>query len=95
MVNPVGAVSTSNHWQYSYAPGKAPSFTADVDGVYKLQLAATLMEPDRAYPNNTTSTAQLKLSANPGNNGARGCSSAGGGSLVALAVLALAMRRRR
>lgn len=94
VVNPVGAVTSSNHWQYAYTEGKAPSFTADVDGVYTLQLRGTLMAPDRAYPDHTVSTAQLKLSANPGTNGARGCSSVSGGAMALIAVLALARRKK-
>ena len=40
----------SRHWEYAYSDGSVPTFTADVDGEYELQLQATLAFPDRAYP---------------------------------------------
>ncbi|MBL8912585.1 MAG: thrombospondin type 3 repeat-containing protein [Archangium sp.] len=96
VVNPQGVVSTSRHWQYAYLDGSVPSFTADVDGEYDIQLQAKLVFPDRAYPMNREATSSLKLSASP-DRGASGCST---GFDVSLAALALGgvltfLRRRR
>jgi hypothetical protein len=93
--NPTGAVTMSRHWQYAYQDGSVPTFTADVDGDYVLQLSAKLAFADRAYPSSDTSTAELKLKADPGQGG-RACSAtAAGGSLMGLALAALALIRRR
>jgi hypothetical protein len=95
VVNPKGSVVMSRHWQYAYTDGQVPSFTADVDGDYVLQLQATLAFPDRAYPDNNTSTSQLKLQAS-GGNGLRGCNSFGiDASVVGFALAGLALIRRR
>jgi hypothetical protein len=94
VVNPVGSVVMSRHWQYAYTDGHVPSFTADVDGQYMLQLQATLVFPDRAYPMSNVSTSQLKLSA--GGGGARGCNSFGlDASMIGLALAALSLVKRR
>ncbi|MBX5483331.1 MAG: thrombospondin type 3 repeat-containing protein [Myxococcaceae bacterium] len=61
IVNPKGAVTMSRHWSYAYEEGKAPTFTADVDGEYEMQVQGTLVFPDRVYPDVTTSTSTLKL----------------------------------
>jgi len=95
IVNPKGAVTLSRHWQYAYMDGHVPSFTADADGDYTIQLSAKLAFADRAYPANDTATSELKLKADPG-DGAKGCSTtAAGSSLLGLALAALAMIRRR
>jgi len=95
IVNPKGSVSTSRHYQYAYLDGAVPSFTADVDGDYVLQLSANLVFPDRAYPAARTSTSDLKLRAEPA-AGSLKCSAGGAGaSLLGLALAALALLRRR
>jgi len=95
VVNPEGSVVMSRHWQYAYTDGHVPSFKADADGEYTLQLKATLAFPDRSYPDNNTSTSQLKLSAG-GGNGARGCNSFGlDASVIGLGLAALSLIRRR
>ena len=92
--NPKGAVTMSRHWQYAYQDGHVPTFTADADGDYTLQLTGKLVFPDRAYPASDTATSELTLKAEP--SGAKGCSAtAAGGSLMGLALAALAMIRRR
>ena len=59
--SPVGAVTLSRHWEYAYVDGSVPTFTADVDGEYTLQVKGTLAFADRAYPEAKDSTSQLKL----------------------------------
>jgi hypothetical protein len=59
--NPKGAVTMSRHWEYAYVDGMVPSFTADKDGEYELQLQATLAFQDRVYPEVRSSTSALKL----------------------------------
>ncbi len=99
ITNPKGSVVMSRHWQYAYTDGHVPSFTADADGDYSLQLKGELVFPDRAYPANGTSVSQLKLSAG-GGSGVRGCQSFGLDAsslgLLGLGFAALgALRRRR
>ena len=99
IANPVGAATLSRHWQYAYLDGSVPSFTADVDGDYKIELSANLAVPDRTYPDQRTSTSQLKLTATPdGGSGGRTCSvtpmGAGLGAM-GLALLGLIRRRNR
>ncbi|MBS1149474.1 MAG: mtsC [Myxococcaceae bacterium] len=96
--NPKGAVTNSRHWEYAYTDQHVPSFTADADGEFTLQVTGTLAFPDRAYPDQKISTSQLRLSASPdGKNGPSSCSSTGlelplfG---LGLAVLSLLRRRR-
>ncbi len=92
--NPKGAVTMSRHWQYAYQDGKVPSFTADVDGDYTLQLTGKLVFPDRAYPTQDQSTSELHLRAEP--SAGKACSATGAEvSLLGLAVAALGLIRRR
>jgi hypothetical protein len=94
VVNPEGAVTMSRHWEYAYQDGHVPSFTADVEGDYLLQLQGKLVFPDRAYPDSDTSAADLALKATPGAGAA--CAVAPiGGALGALSLLVLARLRRR
>jgi hypothetical protein len=95
--NPKGAVTLSRHWEYAYTDGHTPTFTADVDGEYTLQLQATLAFPDRAYPEARTSTSELKLSATPdGKNGSKSCSMIGfDAPLMGLGLALLSIVRRR
>ncbi|MFO0595464.1 MAG: thrombospondin type 3 repeat-containing protein [Myxococcaceae bacterium] len=93
--NPQGVVTMSRHWEYAYPDGNVPSFTADVDGDYTLQLQAKLVFADRAYPNNREATSGLKLSASP-DRGANGCSTGADVSLMALGLgLLVSVTRRR
>jgi MYXO-CTERM domain-containing protein len=92
--NPVGSVTMSRHWQYAYQDGQVPTFTADVDGDYLLQLKGHLVFQDRAYPQADTSTSDLHLKAEP--NGMRACSvTEASGALSGLALAGLALIRRR
>ncbi|MBK7860979.1 MAG: hypothetical protein IPJ65_20715 [Archangiaceae bacterium] len=92
--NPKGAVTMSRHWQYAYQDGHVPTFTADVDGDYTLQLSGHLVFPDRAYPASDTSTSDLHLKAEP--SGGSACSvTEASASLMGLALAGLALIRRR
>lgn len=97
--NPEGVVTMSRHWEYAYQDGAVPTFTADVDGEYDIQLQAKLAFQDRAYPDNRESTSSLKLNASPdGLGGAKSCSAVPfDASLAALGLglVALVSRRRR
>jgi uncharacterized protein (TIGR03382 family) len=97
--NPEGVVTMSRHWAYAYQDGNVPTFTADVDGEYDIQLQARLAFEDRAYPANRDSTSSLKLNISPdGQGGAKSCSAVPvDASLAALGLglLALVSRRRR
>jgi hypothetical protein len=63
IAEPRGSVGQSNRWLYVYAPGHAPTFTADVAGDYALQLQAHLVFADRAYPEQRDSVSSLGLQA--------------------------------
>jgi hypothetical protein len=95
--NPQGVVTMSRHWAYAYQDGNVPSFTADVDGEYILQVQAHLVFADRAYPDQRDSVSDLKMTAAPGGRGGQACAatpfdaSAAG---LGLALLALLKRRR-
>ncbi|MFL5343791.1 MAG: cell-cell cohesion MYXO-CTERM protein MtsC [Hyalangium sp.] len=93
--NPKGAVTNSRHWEYAYVDGSVPSFTADADGDYEIQVQAKLAFADRAYPEQRESVSSLKLAV--GNN-ASSCAtvpgSAGGVALGAV-LLGMLLRRRR
>jgi MYXO-CTERM domain-containing protein len=96
VINPQGVVTMSRHWEYAYQDGQVPSFTADVDGEYDIQLQAHLAFADRAYPDNRDSTSSLKLNASPDGKGAQTCSAIPmDASLAALGLGLLALARRR
>lgn len=96
--NPQGVVTMSRHWAYAYQDGNVPTFTADVDGEYTLQLQAHLAFADRAYPDQRDSVSNLKMTATPdGSGGAQTCSAVPMDASIAglgLALLALVRRRR-
>ena len=93
--HPVGTATPAYRWQYKYADGAEPSFTADVEGDYVIQLQAELTEPDRSYPEIRTSVSELKLDVEPDAQ-AGGCSAVPGASVAgALALALLALKRRR
>ena len=92
--SPQGVVTQSNRWMYSYEQGNAPTFTADVNGEYALQLQAKLVFADRVYPENRTSTSSLAMHALNG-EGASSCSAVPlDASALLLALAFLASRRR-
>ncbi len=95
--HPIGRATAGIRWQYAYE-AEAPTFTADVEGEYSLQLQATLTAPDRAYPDVTTSISALSMTAAPHAPGAMGCSvlpNSGMAFALALAAAALSRRRRQ
>jgi hypothetical protein len=97
--NPQGVVTMSRHWAYAYQDGNVPTFTADVDGEYTLQLQAHLAFPDRAYPDQRDSVSNLKMTATPDGKagGGQTCSAIPMDASIAglgLALLALVRRRR-
>lgn len=94
--NPTGAVTYSRHWQYEYLANTEPSFTADADGQYDIQVQARLAFSDRAYPDQRESVSSLKLSV--GNGTASSCAALPGpvgGMALGAALLGLLLRRRR
>jgi hypothetical protein len=98
--NAVGTVTVSHLWSYQYVQNQMPTFTPDAEGQYTLQLQASLVYPDNAYPSVTSSTAQLKLTVGATSNGqasSSGCSTSGGvAPLLGLALgLGLLIRRKR
>lgn len=93
---PQGVVTQSNRWLYTYAQSAAPTFTADVDGEYALQLQATLVFADRVYPDNRASTSSLSMHALEGAGAS--CSSVpldASALLLGLGGVALIFSRRR
>jgi hypothetical protein len=97
ILNPQGHVTMSRHWQYAYTDGNVPSFTADVDGEYTLQLQAKLAFADRAYPEARESVSDLKMTATPdGKTGGQTCAAIPmDASLMGLGFALLALVRRR
>jgi hypothetical protein len=95
--NPRGAVTMSRHWEYAYVDGSKPTFTADADGDYVLQLSAKLAFDDRAYPGRRDSTSELALQVSKDSVSGWNCSTfpATGGVLALGAVLLTLARRRR
>jgi hypothetical protein len=93
--NPEGNVTMSRHWEYAYQDGHVPTFTADVEGDYVLQLQGKLVFPDRAFPESDTSTADLQLKANPSGTPMACTALPADASLAGLALAALALIRRR
>jgi uncharacterized protein (TIGR03382 family) len=94
--NPQGAVAYSRHWKYAYVADSTPSFTADADGEYDIQVQARLAFSDRAYPDQRESISSLKL--NVGNGNATSCAAIPGpvgGMAVGAMLLGLLLRRRR
>ncbi len=98
ITSPLGAVSASRSWQYIYPNSEVPTFTADADGTYELQLSGTLVFDDKVYPASKTAASTLILKISDGSSaptGSSGCS-VGLGAPIPLAALALlGLRRRR
>ncbi len=98
VAHPIGTAVAAVRWEYRSQDVPAPTFTADVDGEYSLQLQATLTTPDRLYPDSTQSVSQLKLQAAPDTNRVMGCAVVPGPTMAlwgALAAMAFALSRRR
>ncbi|MFZ5468930.1 MAG: cell-cell cohesion MYXO-CTERM protein MtsC [Myxococcota bacterium] len=96
IVNPTGAVTLSRHWEYAYPDGQVPSFTADVDGEYVLQVKGTLAFPDRAYPEAKSATSELRLQAGDGTKQPFACTALPMGAPIAgLGLVLLGLLRRR
>ncbi|WP_257453073.1 cell-cell cohesion MYXO-CTERM protein MtsC [Archangium lipolyticum] len=96
--NPQGAVTMSRHWEYAYVDGNKPTFTADQDGDYVLQLRAKLAFDDRAYPGRRESVSELALQVSNTSVSGWNCSAfpaTGGGLALGAALVALLRRRRR
>ena len=92
IASPQGVVTQSNRWMYTYEKNAAPTFIADVDGEYSLQLQARLVFADRVYPENRTSTSSLSMHAMNGEGAS--CSSVPvDASMLVFGLLLLARRR--
>ncbi|MBL8953810.1 MAG: thrombospondin type 3 repeat-containing protein [Myxococcaceae bacterium] len=65
VLSPTGGVALSRRWQYAYVDGRVPSFTPDRAGTYVMQLQATLVHPDRAFPAANSAIATMRLDAQP------------------------------
>ena len=91
--NPEVDVTESTYMLYKYTIGTPPSFTADADGEYQLQVTATLQNIDRVYPDARASSAIQVLNT----QNRVGCNALPFSAPVAgLALLAsLVLRRRR
>jgi len=63
--SPKGGAVLSRQWQYAYLDWNIPSFTADVAGEYTLELSGQLALPDPDFPAQRTSTAVVRLRAEP------------------------------
>jgi len=96
--NALGEVSASRDWQYIYPNGEVPSFTADIDGEYELQLSAELIFEDRVYAGAEYKKAEpviTRLKAEGGEAASTGCSAALGAPVPFALLALLALRRRR
>lgn len=96
IVNPKGYATVSENWNYLYPEDKTPTFTADVDGDFDIQLYAKLAFRDRTYPDVQDSASSLKL--NVASKGLFGCSALPAGPVAGFGLLLLALslgRRRR
>ncbi|MCC6335265.1 MAG: thrombospondin type 3 repeat-containing protein [Myxococcales bacterium] len=94
--DPKGVVTQSRRWSYAYQDGNVPTFTADVDGEYSIQLQAHLVFEDRQYPEQRDSVSELKMTATPDTKGGMSCSAVplnATFSVLSLALLALLRRR--
>jgi hypothetical protein len=98
VTEPSGVASVSRHWQYAYQNGTVPTFVPDADGVYTVQVVATLVFPDRLYPNTQQASSTIILNVGQGSSAASGCTALPFGAPVAglaLVALGLLARRRR
>jgi hypothetical protein len=96
VANPQGAVTLSRHWEYAYVDGTVPTFTADKDGQYDIQLQAKLAFADRAYPEQRDSVTSLKLAVGDGSpSSCAALPGPAGGVALGAALLSMLLRRRR
>ena len=94
--DPKGVVTQSRRWSYTYQQGSVPTFVADVDGEYSLQLQAHLVFADRVYPEQRDSVSELKMTATPDTKGGMSCSAAPvDATFASLGLALLALLRRR
>lgn len=93
--NPSAVTSISRHWQYAYTDGNVPTFTADVDGDYQIQVKGELQFPDRAYPTSSVATSMLKMNVLPENKPGSCSAVPMDASLAGLGLAALTLLRRR
>ncbi|MDY7226534.1 cell-cell cohesion MYXO-CTERM protein MtsC [Hyalangium rubrum] len=93
--NPTGAVTLSRHWEYAYVDNSVPTFTADKDGVYDIQLQAKLAFADRAYPEQRESVSSLKLQVGSNSSSCAALPGPAGGVALGAALLSVLLRRRR
>ncbi len=105
--NPTGAVTMSRHWSYAYPDGNVPTFVADVEGAYEVQLSAHLVFDDRAYPkavypdsDKSVSTLALAVagsvpSTTGGTNSGGGCAAAPVAPFLGMGLAAMLRRRNR
>lgn len=97
--NPRGAVNTSESYEYRYQKDQMAVFKAEEPGEYIIQLSTELVWTDQAYPEQRTSTTELKMVVT--GEPAGGCAATGAedvaplGLLGALFGLGMALRRRR
>ncbi len=93
--NPVGAVSKSNGWEYTYT-GARPTFTPDHAGSYTLTLSADLATPDATYPSqaHAENTVNLVVTGTS-KNGCKQTDATAMGLLAALGVVGYGLLRRR
>ncbi len=95
--NPQGAVTLSRHWEYAYVDGNVPTFTADKDGDYDIQLQAKLAFADRMYPGeeNRSSITSLKLAVADSPSSCAALPGPAGGVALGSVLLSMLLRRRR
>jgi MYXO-CTERM domain-containing protein len=93
--NPTAVTSLSRHWQYAYLDGNVPSFTADLEGTYDIQVKAELQFADRAYPDKLVATSSLKMTVLPENKPGSCSAIPVDASFAALGLAALTLLRRR
>jgi hypothetical protein len=93
IASPVGVTTQSNHWAYTY--GAAPTFVPDVDGDYELQLSATLVFADRAYPESRVAVSSLRMHTEGAGAGSSCSAVPVDATLLGALALLWASRRRR
>ena len=99
--NPQGTVRVSTPYEYHYLKGNLAMFTADEPGEYRIKVVSDLVFTDTVNPNfPRSSTYVVTIVADGDSMG--GCSMGNGGrpgvavsALALLALLGLALRRRR
>jgi MYXO-CTERM domain-containing protein len=100
IVNPKGAVSYSEAYNYRYEEGRVPTFSANAPGTYIVKVQAELAFDDELYSGQTVSEDRVEIVVE--GDPAFGCSAAttakngtAATGLLGLALLGFAARRRR